>query len=862
MEQEKTLAVRIDVSGVREGGRVVKREFVEIGKGAQAAERSTDRFGRRTVRALREVGESATVAGRSVRVFSNALSGLVAGALAAFSFGQAISTARTFNAALAEVSTLLPLTNRQLAGLGDQAREFAKTFGTDASTQVKGFYQSISSGASSVQEAAAILEQANKLAIGGVTNVETAVDGLTTAVNAYASSGLTAAQAADAMFVGVRAGKTTAAQLSAALGAVVPIASSLGVSFDELIAGTAALTTQGQSTAMAITGIRAALTQVTKPTKEARDLAAQLGIEFDAAALKSKGFAGFIQDIIKKTGGSNEKLAQLFGSVEALNAVLSFAGGGGEKFTQILDQMANKAGAADEAYKKMADSLSQRWNVIMAKAENVVLSVGRAILAVLVPSIETLIESSRDIATTLGVVATGLSLAFAPQILAAMAAGFIAFSTTVVGGISAITIAIAANPMGALIVAITAAAAAAYAFRDQINQAIGVDVAAVFKRTANYIIGAFFAVFEDIKFVWSGFGNMFGAAVVAGVNVAIDALNALIDGAKTGINSVISMINQIPGVDIGTLDTSTSTIDRITADFQEKAAASIAARNSAVKSAMERDYIGEWFGSGTDSTGSAADAIKAVQDAAKSASDALAGAADAGSTAGDAIKGGADKASDAWKGLRKATSDTLQMIRDATNTLGQTMGGIFKGLLDKTLTWKDAALEALKSVLLYMNQMNLAKGGSGLFGGGFFQSLIGGFLGIGFAKGGVFGPGGLTPFARGGVVNSPTVFPFKNGTGLMGEAGPEAIMPLKRGRNGVLGVQMANDNRWRRQAVSVSVGVTVDNDGNLKAYVKNVAQTEAATAAGKVGQAMPLIAQQTQRNTEMRRIAPTRRMVG
>lgn len=59
------------------------------------------------------------------------------------------------------------------------------------------------------------------------------------------------------------------------------------------------------------------------------------------------------------------------------------------------------------------------------------------------------------------------------------------------------------------------------------------------------------------------------------------------------------------------------------------------------------------------------------------------------------------------------------------------------------------------------------------------------------AMGGVFGPGGAIPFARGGVVNRPTLFPFAGGTGLMGEAGPEAIMPLRRGAGGRLGVAAA-----------------------------------------------------------------------
>ncbi|WP_247651073.1 phage tail tape measure protein [Roseovarius autotrophicus] len=71
-------------------------------------------------------------------------------------------------------------------------------------------------------------------------------------------------------------------------------------------------------------------------------------------------------------------------------------------------------------------------------------------------------------------------------------------------------------------------------------------------------------------------------------------------------------------------------------------------------------------------------------------------------------------------------------------------------------------------------------------GGGFLASLFG------FARGGVFAGGqDLTAFARGGVVNRPTVFPFAQGIGLMGEAGPEAILPLRRGRDGRLGVEMS-----------------------------------------------------------------------
>jgi len=75
---------------------------------------------------------------------------------------------------------------------------------------------------------------------------------------------------------------------------------------------------------------------------------------------------------------------------------------------------------------------------------------------------------------------------------------------------------------------------------------------------------------------------------------------------------------------------------------------------------------------------------------------------------------------------------------------------------------------------------------SGVVTGG-LGSLFGGLFGS--ANGNVFAGGRNTAFASGGIVNGPTVFPMRGGTGLMGEAGPEAIMPLSRGADGKLGVR-------------------------------------------------------------------------
>jgi len=115
--------------------------------------------------------------------------------------------------------------------------------------------------------------------------------------------------------------------------------------------------------------------------------------------------------------------------------------------------------------------------------------------------------------------------------------------------------------------------------------------------------------------------------------------------------------------------------------------------------------------------------------------------------------------------------------------------------------------------------------------GGLLAQAVGGMMNalLPYAKGGAFSSGRVMPFARGGVVSGPVSFPMRGGSGLMGEAGPEAIMPLARGANGKLGVQVEGGGR----PISVTMNITTpDVDGFRRSQGQIAAQVSRAIARG------------------------------
>ena len=177
--------------------------------------------------------------------------------------------------------------------------------------------------------------------------------------------------------------------------------------------------------------------------------------------------------------------------------------------------------------------------------------------------------------------------------------------------------------------------------------------------------------------------------------------------------------------------------------------------------------------------------------------------------------------------------ETMVFTGREVNTLSSGISGglrkAFDGLIFDGMKLNDALKTVASTIVdsVYAIAMKPITGALGGFLAQGLSAVMGG--GLPFAAGGAFSQGRVMPFARGGVVSSPTTFPMRGGRGLMGEAGPEAIMPLARGPDGRLGVQSAGG-----RAVNVVMNITTpDVQGFQRSQSQVAAQVSRALARGQ-----------------------------
>jgi phage-related minor tail protein len=178
--------------------------------------------------------------------------------------------------------------------------------------------------------------------------------------------------------------------------------------------------------------------------------------------------------------------------------------------------------------------------------------------------------------------------------------------------------------------------------------------------------------------------------------------------------------------------------------------------------------------------------------------------------------------------------DSMVFTSREVNTLATGIGGglrrAFDGLVFDGMRLSDALKGLGQSIVnsVYNVAMRPVQNALGGFLANGINALTSGLMP--FSKGGAFTQGRVMPFASGGVVSGAMAFPMRGGTGLMGEAGPEAILPLARGADGRLGVQGGGAAR----PVTVVMNITTpDVEGFRRSQSQIAAQASRALSRGQ-----------------------------
>lgn len=180
--------------------------------------------------------------------------------------------------------------------------------------------------------------------------------------------------------------------------------------------------------------------------------------------------------------------------------------------------------------------------------------------------------------------------------------------------------------------------------------------------------------------------------------------------------------------------------------------------------------------------------------------------------------------------MGRSLIETNREMTGLSRSLGSGLRKAFDGVVFDGMRLSDAMRSLGRSIsdAIYSATMRPVQSAVG----GALSSVISGVMGsvLPFANGGSFSQGRVMPFAQGGVVSSPVSFPMRGGTGLMGEAGPEAIMPLTRGSDGRLGVRSSGGGRAMNVVINVS---TPDVSGFQRSQTQIAAQMQRLLAQGQ-----------------------------
>lgn len=279
----------------------------------------------------------------------------------------------------AKVETIANTTVTSMSDINHSVTALSNDTGKSVTALLDSTYNAISAGVETAN-AVEFVDQANQLAVGGFTSATTAVDVLTTSLNAYQLSVDKAGQISDYLITTQNLGKTTVDELAQSVGKVIPVASAYNVQMDNLSTAYANMTANGIATLESGTYLRAMLTELGNTSSNvSKVLTQETGESFAQLSAEGKSLGDIMQILGDSVHGDATAFANLWQSSTAGVGALSLFNSGAEKFNSTLEQMRNSAGAATKAYETMTSTTEAAHDRMTAASDNLAVSVGSAL---------------------------------------------------------------------------------------------------------------------------------------------------------------------------------------------------------------------------------------------------------------------------------------------------------------------------------------------------------------------------------------------------------------------------------------------------------------------------------------------------
>ena len=303
----------------------------------------------------------------------------------------ATKLALDFDKSMTQIESLVGIAGDKVKEMGETAKKMAVDTGRSANEAAEALFFITSAGLRGA-DATDTLNASLKAAAVGLGETKTIADLATSAMNAYGVENLNATGATDILVAAVREGKLEASELAGAMGGVIPLASNMGVGFNEVGAALAAMSRTGTNAAVGATQLTAILASIKGPSAEAAETMLSLGTSQEevAKSLAEKGLMPTLLDLSDRLNATGTDAKKLFPNLRALKGVLDLTGKGVADNVKIFDALGNTMGATDEAFKKTSQSASFQFKQGMETMKASLLEIGQIILPAVIKAVQSL----------------------------------------------------------------------------------------------------------------------------------------------------------------------------------------------------------------------------------------------------------------------------------------------------------------------------------------------------------------------------------------------------------------------------------------------------------------------------------------